>query len=824
MKYLYAFSCLIYFHTTFAFFPNNNTLPNDIIVSGKVADSLNQQPIEFASVSILNTQKQMIGGAMTDSEGNFRISIKENESLTFVFSFVGYRNKSISRKVLKNADSNLSLGIILLQPETKILEEVKVTAQAALIEDKPDRLVYNADKDISNKGGTAEDILKKVPLLTLDIDGNIQMRGSGNIKVLINNKPSSILAGNIADALKQIPAEMIKQVEVITAPSAKYDAEGTAGIINVITKKNTLQGITGGVNLGIGVRGSGTHSRISFKQKKYNISWNMGGNSSYNSPYNSYLLRNNNYRGQSTTLIQDETGINNRINGNSNLNFDYDFNAKNSLSTNIRFGIGDSYASRNQESRLSNSLDSTLNAFKQIIKNDRINRSIDLDANYTRTFTKEGKEFSILIQHGRNIQDNNFNTNRENLPFNASNNHGLNQETTLQSDFSYPFEKNTLELGSKMIIREVGSTFDFYRYNATSESLIQDESRTNDFNYRQIIFANYVSALFNFSHKWGLKLGLRYENTQIRANFQNDKTPLIIAPYQNLIPAITVSKEITKNHKVRFNYNQRIQRPSLEYLNPFVNYLDPLNISKGNPLLVPELSHSFEMNYNTYFKSNSFNFSLFRRFTNNGISTVRNIGESGVITSSFENIGQSNFYGTSFYIHLQPTQKFRIGGGVNLVNSLLTGNIILPILQENQYLNTIVTLRNSGWNKNFNFNTSFTFDKGWAVQGFGYMGSPQIQLQGYAGAYRYYNLGLKKEFAKKKATINVGIDNPFSKTLTIVNQTSDPSFTSNYTRNVYNRGLRFIFNYNFGKMNFTDEKNSKNRKKVNNDDSKSSDS
>ena len=135
-----------------------------------------------------------------------------------------------------------------------------------------------------------------------------------------------------------------------------------------------------------------------------------------------------------------------------------------------------------------------------------------------------------------------------------------------------------------------------------------------------------------------------------------------------------------------------------------------------------------------------------------------------------------------------------------------------------------MTLRNSGWNKNFNFNTSFTFDKGWAVQGFGYMGSPQIQLQGYAGAYRYYNLGLKKEFAKKKATINVGIDNPFSKTLTIVNQTSDPSFTSNYTRNVYNRGLRFIFNYNFGKMNFTDEKNSKNRKKVNNDDSKSSDS
>jgi len=206
-------------------------------------DGALNKPVEFATVALINplTDKP-IGGTTSDEKGRFTISTVSAGTYRIVVSFMGYESKTINNVVVKTTE--LLLGVIQMQPDSRMLNEVVVTGEKPLIEDKEDRLVYNADKDLTNAGGTAMDVLKKVPLLTIDPDGTVQLKGSSSIKVLINNKPSSIMARSISEALQMIPAELIKSVEVITAPSAKYDAEGTAGVINIITK-NQLQGITG---------------------------------------------------------------------------------------------------------------------------------------------------------------------------------------------------------------------------------------------------------------------------------------------------------------------------------------------------------------------------------------------------------------------------------------------------------------------------------------------------------------------------------------------------------------------------------------------------
>ena len=791
-------------------------------ISGKLIDSTTNKAVEFASVAVYDKNNKVVDGAMTDMNGAFTVKNLAKGTYRVVGSFIGYKNAVLAKVEIKANKEEVNVGNMLMSTDTKVLAEVTVTGQASLIEDKVDRLVYNADKDITSKGGTAEDVLRKVPMLTVDMDGNVQMRGSGNIKVLINNKPSSILATNVADAIKQIPADMIKQVEVITSPSAKYDAEGTAGIINIITKKNNLQGLTGFVNTGAGWRGANAFGNVNLRKKKVGMALNFGGNSSYNTPSDGSTNRVSSVRGVETVFKQSDENDVRRLFANSQLTLDYDINAKNSMSLSARYGKGGFNTTGLQTSLLNTVSGTILQQFAQNSKNIRNNQSIDVDFNYTKTFKEQGHELAFLAQHGRNVRVTEFINSRNSVPFNKSNNDGINGETTFQMDYTYPFKKNIFEVGAKYIIRDVTSEFDFFNWDASTSAYIIQANRTNNFSYDQDVAAAYSTFTIALPKKWGIKAGVRYENTQITAKFQTSDSKITIPAYENVIPSLSVSKDFPKNHKVRASYTQRIQRPSLEFLNPFVNYADPLNISYGNPLLKPELSHSFELNYSTYFKANSINVSLFRRFTDNNITSVRSVNEQGIVTSTFDNIGKTNFYGGSIFVNLQPTKNLRLGGGTNITNNLLNGSILIPILDAatNTYKNTVVEISNEGWNANVNFNASYTFTKGWGAQAFGFMGSRQIQLQGYQGAFRFYNLGVKKDFKNKKGSFNIGLDNPFTKALKISSESSDPTFKTTNIRNVYNRGIRFSINYMFGKMDFSGGNMFRSKKKVSNDDAK----
>ncbi len=244
-------------------------------IIGFLLDSTDSKPVEFATLALINTKtNKPVDGTVADGVGKFTLNKVAVGSYKIVASFIGYETKTVFVTVSEKNDDH-DLGVIKLQQSSKMLSEVTVEGQRALIEERVDRTVYNAEKDASNRGGDATDVLKKVPMLSVDLDGNPSLRGSSNVKVLINNKPSTIMASSITDAFKQIPADMIKTVEVITSPSAKYDAEGSAGIINIVTKKNTLQGLTLSFDSSVGARGSNLALNGNFRNKTWGLS--LGG-------------------------------------------------------------------------------------------------------------------------------------------------------------------------------------------------------------------------------------------------------------------------------------------------------------------------------------------------------------------------------------------------------------------------------------------------------------------------------------------------------------------------------------------------------------------
>ncbi|MCZ8215042.1 MAG: TonB-dependent receptor, partial [Cyclobacteriaceae bacterium] len=226
-------------------------------ISGTVIDAENNAPVEFATIALHDAaSNKVVNGTVADGKGKFVITKIEDGTYNVVISFIGYETQTISNLKVAGKDNDINVGTIKLGTGSKVLNEVVVEGKKDLIEERVDRTIYNAENDATTKGGDATDVLKRVPMLSVDLDGNVSLRGSSNIMVLINNKPSTIMASSIADALKQIPADQIKTVEVITSPSAKYDAEGSGGIINIVTKKNTLEGLTLNVDAGVGYRGS----------------------------------------------------------------------------------------------------------------------------------------------------------------------------------------------------------------------------------------------------------------------------------------------------------------------------------------------------------------------------------------------------------------------------------------------------------------------------------------------------------------------------------------------------------------------------------------
>jgi outer membrane receptor protein involved in Fe transport len=798
-------------------------------ISGTVIDGATNQPVEFATVQINDpTTNKPVDGAICDDKGKFTLNKVANGTYKLIISFMGYETYS-QDVALSDRKSNIEMGTIKIGQSVTELKEVVVEGQRDLVEEKVDRMIYNAENDATARGGDAGDVLRRVPMLTVDMDGNVSLRGNSNIKVLINNKPSTITASSVADALKQIPADQIKSVEVITSPSAKYDAEGSAGIINIITKKSNMQGFTLNVDGNAGMRGSNLGLNANFRTGKMGFSLGGFGRSNYNvtgdfSSAQTTRTTVHNPDGTTSTLstltTQQASTRNNGLFGNYNFGWDYDINKKNSLVAAVRFGArnGRSY----QDGLLTDILKpgKTDSLSLRNVTTKDFSNNVDANLTYTHTFDKPGKEFSVMTSLSRNNRTNNFVNNILNMTDESigsrirNDNNSYNQEATIQADYANPIGKNHLiELGGKNISRTVSSKYFYYTAIGEDDFVVNpNPNLSNNLDYTQNVTAGYLAYTATLPKGYALKAGGRYEYTTINANLK-DEEKLNIPSYGVLVPSVNLSKKL-KSGTLKIAYNRRIQRPSIQYLNPNIQASNPLNITQGNPTLSPEYTNNYEFGYSTYVKNASFNLSAFARNTHNAIQSVRDIvdfnGNPNTIRTTYQNIGKEDAYGASLFTNINISEKFSLNGGTDFYYAVLNNNNPDPTLAA----------KNEGWVMSGRMFGSYNFTKTWGLQFFSFYRGRQVTLQGYQGGFGIYSLSLKKDFANKKGSVGFGAENFFNVNgWTIRSQQESPILTQNSKNVMHNLSFKVNFSFRFGKMSF-DQQPRRSRRSINNDDLK----
>lgn len=753
-------------------------------ITATILDSLTKKPIDYATVSLVTVKdNKSVNGGVTDEKGKLSLQNIAPDSYKLMIGFMGYKTKTVLVTTTPSKPDN-NIGTIYISGSENTLADVQVQGTKVVIENKIDRMVYNAEADGTNAGGDATDVMRKVPMLSVDINGNVQLRG-GAVRVLINGKPSGTMASSVADALKMIPAEQIKSVEVITSPSAKYDAEGSGGIINIITKKSNAQGVSGTVNASAGTRQNNGAFNLTAKTGRLSVNTALGGNFAY--AQNSRVVISNITRVDNVVVndvLQDGYSKWSREGLNGSLGVDYDFNAYNNISSNVKFnsfsngGPGESSFFTNGVKQIN------------ISDMDMTFRNMDWNVDYKKTTKKEGEEFSISGQLSTGRTPQNFSNTF--IPAGATSgkaiersNTSKNNEYTIQTDYTYPFTKNSiLEVGAKGIFRTIKSQFDV---------------SAQDFDYSQDVAAAYGVMSFNLTKKLKFKGGLRAEYTSI--SFNTKANGIQKNDYLNLFPSAILSETLKGNATLKLSYNRRLQRPGQNYLNPFLNDSNPINLQQGNPYLDPELSDNLELGYSTYIKGSIINASVFYRRTGGVIESSLTANEAGTPLTTFINVGNSQTYGFNLFGSYNPKPKWT-----------LMSNIGINTYEVNNTTNNFST--GTFLNYNLFARSAYGFGKGYNFELFGVVNSPRRTYQGKTDAMIFYGASFKKDILNKKGSIGVNTLNPFTKDLHIqtVNNSIMNAVTINQSSNIYYplRSFGVNFSYSFGKLKFTEKKKIKN--------------
>ena len=792
-------------------------------LTGTVLDSLTRQPVAYATVVLLPAAgDKPITGVAADDQGKFSLTKLAAGTFRLRASYVGYGTRTRAVTVGVGATE---VGAFRLPVAAQALGEAVIVGQKPVVEVKPDRIVYNADQDASNAGGTAQDVLRKAPLLAVDGDGNVKMRGSGNFKVLLNNKPSPTLAKNLAEALKSIPADQIKSVEVITTPSAKYDGEGTAGIINIILKKGVDQGLNGRVGASGGNRNYSFNSALNFRKGKVNFtsSANVGG---WYNPGEFSRERINFTPAGNDTLRQRS---NNHDRGNwvyGTVGLDYDPAEHHSFSL---AGAVDGYRGNSTQDLFSQDKAAFPVSNPLYFRNTKnLFGSINAEGTgtYTRTFATARKEWSTLGQYALNNGTFGYDFDQFTNSYvpleqsqadyrERSRGRTPGHEVTFQTDFTQPFgDKRTLEVGAKAIFRRTASVANVDTlYSAQSADFATSRRRATDFSYAQDVQAAYATYGFGVGKKVNFSLGGRVERTSIAADFRTSNSGFN-RNYVTPLPNGNVRYAFSDATSLRAAYSRRITRPFIDYLNPFVDRSDAKNINFGNPDLSPELTDSYELSYNTNIKTTSLNASLSARHTGNAIESVRFlttnpqtplppgvVPDPSVTVQTYANVAANTFYQFNVYLSAKPTPKWELSAGPD----------VQYIVRRSPALNA----ESKGFAAGTNFNSSYKITKTFTVQGFLYASTRAPNIQGTGPANLYYQMGVKKTFLNEKADLVLNFGSPFNRYWPYRSTTNTQYFTEQSEFRSFQRSFRFSFAYRFGQAG-----QGKQRKSIQNNDTK----
>lgn len=783
------------------------TTPGKGKIAGKVIDSVSKAAVDFATVSLFKAGATTpFNGMSTDTKGNFALNNLPAGQYRLVVNYFGYRPNTINNIIISSTAVNISLGNIIMVPVENQLKGVTITGSAPIVENKIDKMVYNTANDLTAQGGVALDVLKKVPMVSVDIDGNVELQGNANVRFLINGKPSSIFGASLADALQSIPASQIKSIEVITSPGAKYDATGTGGIINIVLKDNKVQGVNGSVNLSAGTRLENTSVNLNARKGNFGVGIFFSGNEQLNSTTKntSNRLSYNNTRDTISRLYQQGRSPFTRSSYQSGINFNWSITPKDELTATVGFNHfgnhGTGVTDQDQQSLLStgNTLSDVMSIRNSV---SRFNsNTTDMSLGYKKTFKKEGQELDFLYSssYGKNTVNASQQSDYLNGGYPSSglesNNPGKDHETDISMDYTQPISKGfTIEAGAKLVLENLNN-------NVVTDSLLNDGTygpnagQTYGFKYRRNVYATYLSTSFTlFNDFLEGKAGLRYERTSTTADFAGTGIP----GYNTFAPSFTIQHKLDDSQSIKFAYSYRIERPDYGDLNPFFNISDPHNISTGNPLLKPEIGHNYELGYSKTFKGGAnIYFAGFYRHNTEDIQSL----------STYYDV--LNVNGTN-YTNVTLTQRFNIGSqtgvGANIFGSVpLTKKLNLRSnIQIGERTNSTPGLATvSGFAYRVNSNVSYQFANNLTAEVFGNYNSSQKNIQSTRPSFYFYNLAVRKQFLNKNASIGLTAANPFSPYVNQKLTTFGSNFDQTNLRQVPFRSFGITLSYKFGKLEF----------------------
>jgi len=787
-------------------------------ISGTVIDSVSKETMPYTTISVFrNTGKSPLNGVLTDDKGNFKINDVHPGTYRIEVSFVGYPTKVIRDVITTPSKPDKNLGTIVVAPSAKALKQVEVTGAKGLIENRIDKIVYNAEKDLTAAGGNATDVLQKVPLVAVDINGNVSLRGDANVRVLINGKPSGATASNLSDVLKTIPADQIKTIEVITSPSAKYDAEGTAGIINIITKSNHISGISGAISGGVGTRQNNGNASLSYNKNRFSLTANFGGNLTW--PQTSLTDFQQTFDAGNVNTLQDNKGTSliKRHADVGNLTASYDFNSFNNVSSTFHLTQGGFNSDQTQADTYTDFNNAANNlAYTNTSNSHTMIDAFDWNIDYTHKFKKEGHELSFSTQWSHNTADVNYATTFTSRYANQlSTNNANGDEYTLQTDYANPITKNfKLETGAKAIFRTINSGINSFSPDASGNFVI-NPANSYLYDYTQNVLAGYGLITYALPKGYTVLAGTRIENTAITGDPINTTQPnlsLFTQNYTTIVPSLTIQKALTPSQTIKLSYSKRISRPSLQYLNPYLNDANPQSQSQGNPTLAPEIAQTVELNYNVFIGSAILNASTFYKHTNGEIESIARplVGQSGTLTS-FANIGTNNSFGASFFGSVNPVKILTIRGQISAYTYDPNPTGIFVADQSQVGTNIQYNAFGSG---------SVTLNSGFIAEVFVVQNSPRHTIQGTNPSFSLFGVGVRQQLMHKRASIGINTLSPFEKYKNFDSHISSPGFATNSTVQFPFRSVGLTFSYSFGKLNFN---TTTDKKAIKNDDLKQGD-
>ena len=780
-------------------------------ITGKVTDSATGEPLNYATITLYAAGgKKPVNGSTTNAAGVFSVDDVTDGNYKVVVEFLGYRPFTFNNVVVNKKNTPVDLKTISLEKKETVLQDITITAKPKIIENKIDKIVFNAEQDLTSQGGVATDILKKVPQVSVDVDGNVELAGSSSIRFLIDGKPSSAFGSSITDVLQSIPASQIKSIEVVTNPGAKYDAQGLGGIINIILKKNTAKGVNGNLSVTAGTRLENGSFNFNARNNNFGMNAYLSGNTRLHSTTPGVYDRVSNNSDTTELLHQQGSSAFTRHGVESGLGFDWTYKTRNSFSGSVNYSnFGHSGTGIiNQTQRTLDGLGGLISEIDVLNNTDNSHHfhNVDANINYKRTFDKEDRELDIAVNtsSGNNSGSNNNNQYllpADSLTYGTYNlNPGKENETEIKLDYTEPLAKKiVLGLGGKYSLYDINSTSDVSSFQPVQKSFTFDSSLSNQLHYHQKVFAFYTELSFPVGDWFDAKIGGRYERTDVSSYYSDAQRQLNTPGYNTFVPSIFFLRKLTDDATLKLSYSKRIERPGYYDLNPFINTSDPKNINSGNPYLTPEIGNRFELGYNRDMgATGSFFISAFYRRNNHDIQNYilyypsLVVGDStytNVAVSTRENIGVENNIGLSLFANINVTSKFTVRSNV--------------FGYYRHTINTVVPGQNStSFNYHLNMNATYQFSKTMVGEFFGNFNSARHEAQGIFPSFTTYSMALRKQIWKKKGSIALTAVNPFNEYVNRKTSVFGPGFTVSNLQRIPFRSFGINFTWKFGKLEF----------------------